>query len=375
MTDNIRKFDRTDVTGEACAWIAQIETGDMTHEDYTAFREWMQRSPSHVAEIKRLARLSSELNVLTQMAGPLEDAVAQFREIVARPRAPIRRRAAVLVFIAAILAALAAGAVANRVLSEKNRPPTIIATAVGDYREAPLPDGSTVHLNSDSRIEVAFNRERRAVRLIQGEGHFTVRRDPARAFVVTAGDNVVTAVGTAFAVRLYKAGDDFEVTVTEGRVAVASAVDATRAAPATSPPQAGARPLAAPLRDAARDPEPGNEAQVVVLKAGQNIRVTSLAREAPITEMTDRELQRKLSWQEGLFDFSNTPLVDVVDEISRHTDIRFEIVDPELSRLKFGGVFRTGEIDALLNALETSFDVDVEHVGDRRVRLSLRREP
>ncbi|CAK9039576.1 Vitamin B12 transporter BtuB (Cobalamin receptor) (Outer membrane cobalamin translocator) [Durusdinium trenchii] len=48
----------------------------MTPEDLAAFREWMQRSPRHHDEVLRLAYLSNELNILTEMAGPLEDADA-----------------------------------------------------------------------------------------------------------------------------------------------------------------------------------------------------------------------------------------------------------------------------------------------------------
>ena len=39
----------SDVTAEACAWIAQLETGDMTRADIDAFREWMHRSPCQLA--------------------------------------------------------------------------------------------------------------------------------------------------------------------------------------------------------------------------------------------------------------------------------------------------------------------------------------
>ena len=352
MNGKVQNFDRSDVTAEACAWIAQFETGDMTPEDFAAFKEWMQRSPRHASEMKRLAYLSQDLDVLTEMAGPLEDAMTQFREIVARRKRPFWRRASVAFASAALLVFAAGGAYFYQTFDRPDaNEPVMIATAIGDYEERVLPDGSVVELNSNSHIELEFTREERKIRLLRGEAFFRVASNPARPFVVVAGDNQVTAVGTAFAVRLFDLEDQFEVTVTEGRVAVSTPPALTAAAGAGAAGQAEAK------------------TDLLVLKAGQNIVVSPLAETAPIIEMSQRDLQRKLSWQEGLFDFSETPLIDVIEEVSRHTAMQIEIADPQLRNLKFGGVFRTGETTALLHALEASFDIEVEYVDDQHVRL------
>ena len=363
MNENIHKFERSDVTSEACAWIAQLETGDTTLQDLAAFREWMQRSPRHADEIRRLAYLSDDLNILTEMAGPLEDAASHFRQIVAQRRTPLWRKPQALVAGLAAIVFMAAGALIYFAPGAYPEGSRIIATAIGDYQEITLSDGSRVELNSDTQIEVEFTRDRRKIRLLKGEAFFTVAHDPARPFVVFAGRNYVLAVGTAFAVRLFDAENDFEVTVTEGRVVVA---EATGASPTeiAAPSRIGE---AAPTVEAV---EPA--AHLLVLKAGQNVVVSSASEAPPIMEMTPRELQRKLSWQEGLFDFSETPLIEVVQEVSRHTATRIEISDPQLRNLRFGGVFRTGETDALLSALEVSFDIEVEYVDDGYVRLKPR---
>ena len=352
MNGKVQNFDRSDVTAEACAWIAQFETGDMTPEDFAAFREWMQRSPRHASEMKRLAHLSQNLDVLTEMAEPLEDAMTQFREIVARRKRPFWRRASVAFASAVMLVCAAGGAYFYQSFDRPDaNEPVMIATAIGDYEERVLPDGSVVELNSNSHIELEFTREERKIRLLRGEAFFRVASNPARPFVVAAGDNQVTAVGTAFAVRLFDVEDQLEVTVPDGRVAVSTPPALTAAAGAGAAAQAEAK------------------TDLLVLKAGQNIVVSPLAETAPIIEMSQRDLQRKLSWQEGLFDFSETPLIDVIEEVSRHTAMQIEIADPQLRNLKFGGVFRTGETTALLHALEASFDIEVEYVDDQHVRL------
>jgi transmembrane sensor len=56
------------------------------------------------------------------------------------------------------------------------------------------------------------------IRLVAGQALFRVAKDKTRPFIVTAGDRTVTALGTAFDVRLE--AHKVEVTLLEGRVAV-----------------------------------------------------------------------------------------------------------------------------------------------------------
>lgn len=51
----------------------------------------------------------------------------------------------------------------------------------------PLADGSSVTLNTSSRISVAFNGGQRIIRFLEGEALFNVVNDRTRAFLVQAG--------------------------------------------------------------------------------------------------------------------------------------------------------------------------------------------
>ena len=92
-------------------------------------------------------------------------------------------------------------------------------TQVGERRVIALKDGSHVHLNTGSTIEVALKKDRRLVRLVKGEAMFEVAHDRQRPFLVDAGSAQMRAVGTAFNVRIRE--NIVELTVTEGSVAVA----------------------------------------------------------------------------------------------------------------------------------------------------------
>ena len=206
-------LDRTrsdaDITGEACAWIAQLETGALTPQDLSAFREWVGRSPRHAAEVRRIARLAEDVNLLAGMAGPLREAMDSYRPLLAAER-HTRRRWQWLAGAAVVLVAI--GAVLLSASLTQTAQPMLLSTAVGDYRTVVLADGSEVKLNSNSQLEVNYTRDMRRVRLLKGEAYFTVAHDESTPFVVFAQEKYVRAVGTEFAVRMM--GRDLEVLVT-----------------------------------------------------------------------------------------------------------------------------------------------------------------
>ena len=105
----------------------------------------------------------------------------------------------------------------------------IYETRIGEQNSITLVDGSVIQLNTDSHIQVNYEKNQRSIVLMAGEAHFEVAKDPSRPFVVKAGDGMVRAVGTAFTVRINP--EALKVIVTEGKVALAAA---TKVLPATT---------------------------------------------------------------------------------------------------------------------------------------------
>jgi transmembrane sensor len=356
MSAGSEHMDKTradsDLTSEACAWIAQLETGALTPDDLIAFREWVSRSPRHAAEIRRIARLAEDVNLLAGMAEPLRDAIASYRPLLAAER---RRHRHVRWLTAAAVLLVTIGAVFFSASLRQNAQPMLLSTAVGEYRTVVLADGSEVKLNSNSQLEASYTRDMRRVRLLKGEVYFTVAHDESVPFVVFAQEKYVRAIGTEFSVRM--TGQALDVLVTSGVVEVNDA---------PSPPQTGS---------ASSVPAAGEAVAAMKLRAGQGVTVSleehlRPAAASAIVVHSERELQRTLAWREGLLDFSRTPLKNVVAEVNRHSALQIEIADPALGELQFDGIFRVGQVDQLLDALGATFDVKVERVDANHVRLS-----
>lgn len=344
--DKIVAFpDRHSIEAEACEWIARLHGDEPTAEDLAAFREWIGRSPQHRAEMERLAALWSELNVLTELAGPRRQSAVVGAGRWRWPRwlvgiQPLRFGAAALIAGASVFALLL-------VRQSDDATPwsgRAYTTAVGQQQSISLPDGSSVLLNTDSRIEIDYSDDHRRIHLRRGEAFFRVAHERDRPFDVYAGAGMVRAVGTAFAVRLRPR--DIEVSVTEGSVELASLV----------------------TDGGDRRAEGARKTTLARIKANQ---VATFGESIESIEpVTAGALDERLSWQKGVLIFSGEPLHSVVEEVSRYTAIKIVIVDPALRDLPVGGYFKVGETDAMFEALEASFDVHVERIGTDTVQLS-----
>jgi transmembrane sensor len=77
-----------------------------------------------------------------------------------------------------------------------------------------------------------------------------------------------------------------------------------------------------------------------------------------------------MAWHNGKWLFAGETLAEVIDEVSRYTDRRIEITDPQIAKLRIGGYFDIGEIDALMDALQAGFGVEVKQVSTQLIQLS-----
>ena len=215
----------------------------------------------------------------------------------------------------AAAASVAAAAIAGFALLRS--PAERIETAVGEIRRVPLADGSMVAVNTASRLAFALRPERRDVAIDAGEAWFQVAHDPARPFLVEAGEVRVQAVGTAFSVR--RRADGADVLVTEGVVEAWSAAD-----------PANRRRLSA-------------GASAFVSDAGGPQRIA----------MASADVDRSLAWRSGQLVFDGDTLGQAAAEFNRYNAVQVRIADPALAGERFVGRFRTNEPDAFARAAAT----------------------
>jgi transmembrane sensor len=202
-------------------------------------------------------------------------------------------------------------------------------TGVGEQRLVQLADGSSVQLDTDTRLRVRFSDGQRLVDLERGQALFTVAHDASRPFIVQADGTSVTAVGTVFDVRR----DALGVRVT----LVSGAVDVAREG------------QGAPAR----------------LAAGQQSNVTN---KGVATRAVD--VAAAVSWTEGRIVFVDTPLNQAVAEVNRYLTMPVALAPGADGVVAVNGVFKAGDRDAFVSAASGALGLRATTRDDGSVLLS-----
>jgi len=334
----------------ASEWVVRMDSAELTAEEMKALLDWLGESAAHrkaFRELSELWGLANGLAVLSEMI-PMEE---KAKGAWSRPRrfthffkprlAPLT--AAALLLLATAL--LTAYGVMNGFFTPGND--NLYVTAVGETRTLALRDGSTVTMNTDTQLEVDYSSEVRRLVLKHGEAEFRVSKDPHRPFVVFVGEGSVRAVGTAF--NVYYSVKTVDVLVTEG------AVEITSPAASAALPENG-------------DKATGSALTQVSASAGEAVNFDEIIRS--VKQLEQDEIDRRLAWKNGLLLFDNDRLEDVIEQVTRYTETKIVINDPTIGDMAVGGYFRTGEVNGMLFALETSFDIEVTRVNDKLVLLA-----
>ncbi|MEQ9110472.1 MAG: FecR domain-containing protein [Rhodospirillaceae bacterium] len=337
--------DQGTLEAEASAWIVRLDKGALSAEDERAFDAWRSTSAEHQAALDGMSGLWRTLDGLSD----LQDRSNTTLNPTWLERAGFELRHRVVASLASVAAAVLLVVFVGPFTFSDPHYMQAHRTVVGTQKTVTLPDGSVLLLNTNSHVDVEYSDQKRDVYLHKGEVHFTVAKDKERPFSVYADERVVTATGTAFAVMRRETG--IEVTVTEGDVKLYFS------------PEADANP--ATLEQASI------RSTVANLTAGEKVIFAETLEQVEV--IPEPELNRKLAWRQGVLAFAGEPLSDVIAEVSRYTEIDIIIEDPALNELRFGGFFKVGNIEALFDALEQSFGVDVKRDPNSKVYLSATR--
>lgn len=310
---------------EAASWFARLNQRRVSTSDIKAFSAW-RKDPGNA---RAYERVESVWNATHGLAGD-PDIAALTAEALGVAPPPIRARAMVSRLWkplgAAAFAALALVIAGTWSLTR----PLDYATAIGEQRTVRLEDGSRVTLDTGTRIQVRLGDDRRSVTLLSGQAFFDVAGNPARPFVVTAGDTHVTAIGTRFDVR--RIGDGARVTLVEGRVTVH---------------------------------ETAANGDGWSLDPGQQL-VTATNR--PVVSTVD--VVKETSWTTGRLVFEGTPVTVAVAEVNRYSDTKIDLQASSIADIPVSGVFNTGDTDGFVAALQELYSVTAHRRPDGAVVLS-----
>ena len=86
--------------------------------------------------------------------------------------------------------------------------------------------------------------------------------------------------------------------------------------------------------------------------------------------MAETDVARETSWLDGRLAFDNDPLAAVVAEMNRYSDKKIVIRDPAVANTPVLGVFKAGDVDAFVRAVESYQLAKVGAETDTMVELT-----
>jgi transmembrane sensor len=331
-------LDQVRIDEDAADWLMRQSERPLARAEEAVFERWLAADPQHALTYAAMSGVWAHAGSLKHLAhyAELEPRVTAWQRLLRscqrRPWVPASIGAAVA---AAIVFATPLAGFFNGTHS----------TAIGELRTVALPDGSTVYLGGKSRIQVKFSDSERRVRLLSGEALFEVRHNPARPFVVDAGDELVRDVGTQFDVN--RSDASVRVFVLQGSVEVS---DNTLAKSVPTPPA----------------PE--------VLQAGSGLvdtrRKSAGARPERLTYAGSPERSPD-AWRTGWLVYENATLGDVVADINRYYAPGVTL-GPGVEDMRLTASVRTAQISAFFGALHSALPVRVAQQSDGRVEVTRR---
>lgn len=287
-------------------------------------QHWMERYVQLLKHERRLTPDTPDFDhmqaVLLQQLG----LVSARNEVEELKQRPLRRR---WVVAAAVLVGVAAG---GGWLWQAEYPKPVLTqltTPYGRTRSVQLPDGSTVTLNSHSTLRYASNLGQQGVREVwlDGEAYFAVKHlpDHQRFVVRTTAGFKVEVLGTKFTV--YRRHQQGRVVLLSGKVKVDFA-DSTRS-------------------------------KDVVLKPGELLETWDTQPRHVLHKAVN--VAPYAAWKDDKLVFDGTSVAEVATRLSDTYGVAVVVENPALRQRKITGTFPVGDMEAVLQLLEKSFQLTV----------------
>lgn len=186
-----------------------------------------------------------------------------------------------------------------------------------------LPDGTTAWLNANTTLTYpsVFGKERKVQ--LSGEGFFNVAKNPGAPFIVTTRNINIRALGTQFNVSCYPSTPRITASLVEGKIKIYSS---------------------------------GNENKGIILTPNQQALIKD--GEYKIETMKDQD---NLLWKEGIYNFDNEPLGEIIKKLELYYDTSIIVKDSSILNYRYTGKFRQrNDVSELLRMIQKIHKFNVE---------------
>lgn len=305
-------------------------SGEASEDDVQQLFTWMEESESNRKEMIQLKQSWALSNAAD------ENEEKAWEEVMLQIQGLEQKKIlwlSYLKYAAIVIFLLGIGAVSQVFLSEKApeaiyNASTSFEVPIGQISRVTLPDGTLVHLNSESKLSYVndFSTGERMVEL-SGEGYFDVRSDQEHPFIVkTPGRVHVKVHGTSFNIRAYRNENNISTTLEEGSVSI---ID-----------------------------DKGKE--LTMLVPGD---MASYSTDANRLRVKKVRTELYSSWKDGMIVFRNESLGSIARMMQRWYNVEIIIENPKLENELYNGtIMKDKPIDQILEVFRETSSIEYKIV-------------
>jgi transmembrane sensor len=343
--------DMRDLVATSMGWLIRTETAECTPELRKAFLQWIEVDVRHrvAATIARRSRERIDrLGSVRPLGGGVDpDLLAAPQNVpmaldIARPAeldvpaSPKTANAKLNLRLLAGVVGICTAAISGWYASDHSRWESYV-TAIGGKETAPLPDGTSVILNTDSTLRVRLTSGARELELVRGEAIIKTRPNERRPLRLVAGRVIVDTTDAEFEIRKWDS-DRVDLMVAAGRVTAQ-----------TAPGGLFGRWFQSTTAE---------QAEVSV-----GYMATIVPDGVQISRVGADERERKMAWLRDAVEFQGETVADAVEELNRYNRRQIVIEDPAVARRSVAGVFPDTDPDSFVAAIARTMNVKATTIG------------
>lgn len=205
---------------------------------------------------------------------------------------------------------------------------TEIIVPKGERSSVVLPDGSTVQLNSDSKLRFSssFNSGKRKV-ILSGEAFFNVSHDKSHPFLVETSSLQIEVLGTRFNISSYP-NDKLTTTFLEsGKVKIT-----------------------------------GVGSDNVILSPNEAFVFNKSSRESHKLVISDKRL---MNWTRGVLTINDETIGELAKKIERRYNVEIKFKDDEVKNHTYTGSINDQDLNTVLEALKFASSIKYHREGNK----------
>lgn len=306
------------IVQEAINWMVKLQSGVASSQDLANCNNWREQDSQHEAAWQQLQSLAYGLKAVPSHLAHATLEQANLVKLSMSKNEKLQSRRSALKSIA-ILAGVGTFAFSSYRFAPWQQVLADHATEIGEQRTVMLADGTRMMLNTNSAVNIRYDKNQRLIQLIKGEVLITTAHESAeiyRPLSVQTPQGNVRAMGTHFLVRQQ-----------EGSTLAAVYVGALEI-------------------------QPSKASLAIRLNAGQQL--VFAANQADKVTPADPDLN---AWSDGVLIASNMRLADFVKELDRYWQGKITC-DASAKDITISGVFPLKDTDKVIETLQQTLPIN-----------------